>query len=116
MKKLIVLMAFATSGLRCNAQIVDEAGQTHVIMTNGTRISSSLDRNCKVLNIEVCHNDDYVEVMVVDHGVILDSDDTIFEDDTIRLPLSEYQSREVHLYARTRNEIQYMGSVKTESK
>lgn len=113
MKKLIVFLliciAFCTN---VNAQYQgEESGPIgHIILSNGTSVSSSYIQETNVLSIEVANNNDEVEIIIVEDDTIINSESTILEEDELQveLPMS---SQPIYIYVRTKEETQYVGSV-----
>lgn len=85
-------------------------------MTNGADIKTMFDGNKRILSVKVQNNDDDVEILAVDKGNIIDREKTFFQNDELEMDLSYRSIPTLDIYARTRNELQYIGTVETGAK
>lgn len=114
MKKAIVI-GFALT--LCSYALAQDKSHIapHVVMTNGVHIETTFDNKKQILSIEVQNNDDDVEILVVERDQIVNREITFFKDDELEMDCSFRGINKLDIYARTRNEVRYIGTINTEN-
>ncbi len=111
MRKASIAISLLCS-LSCMAQGNDTSIHfPHIMMSNGAVVSPRYNSSTKTLKVEVQDNNDEVEIIAVSNGHVVDSETSIFDNEDIKLDLSNRCNQQLDIYVRTRKEIQYMGRI-----
>lgn len=111
MKKIIIIATlFCSINSYAQSNIVIDRPIT---LSNGTTIETSFNSINKNLRVSISNNENGIEVIVIQNGIVVNSETTFFTNDEIQLNLSKQDNGEYEIYVKTGNEIQLVGTVES---